>query len=613
MSKGRKAHTSKKKAAAVLVSSAMAVAPLLFQPTYELAHANESYPPEYPVFDSDVLGDRTVSLGSSQAIIDLNELYPNARYFEFNVESDNTDVAINEPGYDVEGLLKIHPIAPGTATFTVKYSVGLDETEHMVYEEDQFQVTVVSGSVPERKYDISDVIKKMVSSPSDFTTADSVKSLMGGIKPDLLRNQMAGNHAPQLNTGHSLPANFNVQLFDELELGDLSNYFTDPDGDELYVSFIPIPDSNGQYNDSAQIYDGSEGAGSEWRIYGDYEGTSYFRLVVWDDHGGIADSATFSVTVLGDGNTAPHLNPNNVVANHFYNAGNGNKMFLGNNSEIDLDDVFIDDQEDYIMYDVEVEEMPSGSTSIISKNYSLDSSKLSWSWDTFHTYGTVQKIKKIKAYDSRHMYTPTEVTVDIERFALEPDQTEPFPALTSMYQSLDLQDPEKTSSLVLNVDAAFGEGAIVNNSDIQSIGTSSVTGSVYEFNTIKFVAPTTTDATENKVKVYAHSMDGSKLYLDDFNFKVVPLPLDAYGLSTSSIRFEDLYPDTLDSFYVEGGYALNNDAISVIDDLYGNEILFETSGAVSINAPEGTTVMIVLHPNDGARVYYVPFTKENTY
>ncbi|RTE04849.1 hypothetical protein [Paenibacillus whitsoniae] len=611
MGKVRKAHIKKKRATAVLVSSAMAVAPLLFQPTYERAHANESYPPEYPVFDSDMLGDRTVSLESSQAIIDLFGLYPNARYSKFIVESDKPDVAINEPGYDVEGLLKIHPIAPGTATFTVKYSVGLDETEHMVYDEDQFQVTVISGNVPERKYDISDIIKKMISSPSDFTTADSVKGLMGGIKPDFLRNQIAGNHAPQLKTGNPLPTNFNVQLFDELELGDLSDYFIDPDGDELYVSYIAIPDSNGEYNDSAHIYNGSESDEPEWRVSGDYEGTSYFRLMAWDDHGGVADSATFSVTVLGDGNTAPHLNPNNVVASHFYNAGNGNKMFLGKNSEIDLNDVFRDDQEDYIMYDVEVEEMPSSSTSTFTRSYSLSSSKLSW--DSFQTYGTVQKIKKIKAYDSKHLYTPTEVTVDIERFALEPDQTEPFPALTSMYQSIDLQDPEKTSSLVLNVDAAFGEDVNVGPTDIKSNGFGSVTAEVYGTDSIKFVAPTTEDPSINKIKVYAHSTDGSKLYLDDFNFKVVPLPLDAYGLSTSSIRLEDLYPDTLDSFYVEGGYALNNDAISVIDDLYGNEILFETAGAVSINAPEGTTVMIVLHPNNGARVYYVPFTKENTY
>ncbi|MGG1551370.1 hypothetical protein [Paenibacillus ferrarius] len=621
MSKGRKANIKRKRAAAVLVSSALAVAPLLVQAPYAGATVVTEPPPSEappmgePFFQGDVLGDRIVSLEGPQTIVDLRSIFytvgTNPMYLDFSIESSDESVAYNERGYEEGGLLKIHPVAAGTATFTV--TVYQYESE---YAELEFNVTVVDGSGAERKLDISDIVKKMMSytgAENPFTDKDNVSELLAGIKPTSLPYDVPRNHVPEFNEQTPI-SDVEVAVGQTVTLGDLRSHFSDADNDILFYTYTPVegPEGEFEYN-GTNLYDESYGSGSDWKVYGGYyPGTSYYRIIAFDGRGGIVDSNTIAITTTEttEGvNQPPTLNTSNPVSS-FFSSGYDKTMYLSDGAVLNLNDMFQDPDSEALTYEVEVNEhvLVSNSPDYVysdeNRTYTLPGRTLSLHsfGDLGITYNDINHINKIIAHDEVSGKSVT-LNTNIQR-----GDYNPFPETTSMYVSTS----DLTSSYLLNIgsEVGFGNGSYtyVLPEDIHPVGQGSVTASVYqnEYETqfLKFKAGTEVQPNTSKIKIYAHDRENlNVLYQDDFNYSVVsPEMTTIPGLNIPGIDLKNLFPnDWWDPNF--GNYiSVLSEESNITWELFSGRYLKLTS-----SVPTDTKVTFKIDPRDGTQVYYVPY------
>ena len=493
-----KPYSKKEKTAAVILSSVLMSVPFLFDSAYYVqATATESSSPTYKSIDR--LGNIIVPLSGSTTTLDLNSIYGTGNSY-FYVTSSNDAVAYNEIGHDSAGVLKIHPNMVGTATFTVSYSQG-----NYVYN-DVFNVTVDSTITVERKFDITDTVKRILVDPSLYTSTSSVKELLSGIGPAKTLGSLEGTHPPVLQPENPFH-NHEYKLGHSEPLGDLRPFFSDTDDqNSIHISVLRTSGS------AASILQSTDG--QSWSIEAQNLGISTFIVVARDSYGGVVTTGPFTVNVTE--NQVPIIDPSSTLASHL--SQEDHMLYLSSNSQVDLDEIFYDS--DKLHYKASVNYYNSGMvTQTIDLNDYSDNSTHILSWDLIKNQlpegiESSVSITGLFAYDD---YNPNPTILNV--LIKEDDYSNDFPEIFDMYAS----NEAGTSSYLLDYER-LGLGNGISLVSFQS-DNNAVTGAVYNYNYndyFKFDAGAVPDEKSRfKVLSTLNETDGRVWYQNDIVVNVI--------------------------------------------------------------------------------------------
>lgn len=591
MSKKYKLYSKKEKTAAVILSSALMSVPFLFDSAYHVqATVTESISPTYKSIDK--LGNIIVPLSGSTTTLDLNSIYGTSNSY-FYVTSSNDTVAYNEVGHASAGVLKIHPNMVGTATFTVSYSQG-----NYLYN-DVFDVTVDSTITVERKFDITDTVKRILVDPSLYTSASSVKELLSGIGPAKTLGNLEGNHPPVMQ-----PENpFNNQEYEQGHsepLGDLRLFFRDTDyQNSIHISVLRTSGTAASFLQSTD--------GQSWSIEAQNMGISTFVVVARDSYGGVMTTAPFTVTVTE--NQDPIIDTSNALANHL--SDEDHMLYLSSNSQVDLDEIFYDS--DKLHYKAKISYFDSGTvTQTINIIDNSENSTHILSWDLIKNQlpegiESSVSITELFAYDDYNS-NPASLNVLIEE-----DDYNNFPEMFDMYAS----NEAGTSSYLLDYERR-GLGGGISLLNIRS-DNNAVTAAVYEQNNnnyFKFNAGSVPDE-KSRIKVLSvlNESLGNVWYQNDIVVNVIsPSNTPQYPAGVPAISLSNLYyPDDEINWNMNFNDYVTLSTVTAVT--YNSDESGDYTVRISDSEPAGTRTILTIDPDARdeeyfeSRVFIVPIIK----
>ncbi|MBP1965239.1 hypothetical protein J2Z65_004476 [Paenibacillus aceris] len=602
MGREQKNFRNKKKIVGAIASTAMLAVPFMAVPV--AANTEVELPVEHvDHIDTIVIpanGTKYIDLDALRALYDAADLNITQNENEMNTARGSRTLGVDE-------FYEIKAGEIGKATFTVsgmKYPAG-EEMSYLPFT-DSFEVVVVpnTGDPDTYKFDLSNVFTMMSQMPLELQSHDKVKSLLGNVSPLTIVNDSPidyhlDNSAPyQLNMTNRLQGVVGEKISRETIRASLQSYFGDYDYDELDVVFIDRNNPNIRID---EVYDNSHGYELTPLTAGDFD----LNVLVVDHHGGMTRGIIpFHCTV----NTPPQLKTDSVLAKHFSLDGVNNPiMYLSNDAEIDLSEVFFDAENSALDYEIVVEGYGSPGTAI--NTISLDSSPiLTWESLSSSMPNGIKRIKELRAHERENTSFQSVLNVDIEH-AIQ----DPFPASLDMYES----NASGTSSYIFDYKSDVGFDAFnyteITNADIHKRDSNAVTASVYQNVYLKFDAKGRTESL-SKIKIYGHNRETqSILYQDDFNFRVISTEDTLYPeTNIPAIRLRSLYPDYYNDGYWTGPYNIGQ-SVSVIPETYNDEIhwTYETSSLMSIrleaNVPTHTQILFKIDLDEGKRIYYVPY------
>lgn len=606
MGREQKTFRNKKKIVGAIASTAMLAVPFMAVP---VAANTES---ELPVAHIEKIDTIVISVNGTKYIdLDaLSKLY-DVDYVFVTQNENEMNTARGSRTLGVDDFYEIKAEDIGKATFTVS-GIKYIEGQEMPYRPftDSFEVVVVpnTGDPDTYKFDLSNVFTMMSQLPAELQTRDKVKSFLSNLSPETVVNDNPVdynlyNSAPyQLNMPNRFQGVVGEKISSETIRDSLHSYFGDYDYDELDVVFIDKSNPNIRIDEQ---YDESNETAMGYELTPLTPGDFGLNVLVVDHHGGMTRGIIpFHCTV----NTPPQLKTDSVLAKHFSLDGVNNPvMYLSNDAEIDLSEVFFDAEDSALDYEIVVEGYGSPGTAI--NTISLGSSPtLTWESLSSSAPNGIKSIKELRAHEHENMSFQSVLNVDIEH-AIQ----DPFPASLDMYES----NASGTSSYLFDYKSDVGFDAFnyteITNADIHNSDSVAVTASVYQNVYLKFDAKGKTESS-SKIKIYGHNRETqSILYQDDFNFRVISTEDTLYPeTNIPAIQLGSLYPDYDNDGYWTGPYNIGQ-AVSVIPETYNDEIYwtYETSSLMSIrledNVPSYTQILFKIDLDEGKRVYYVPY------
>jgi hypothetical protein len=338
-------------------------------------------------------------------------------------------------------------------------------------------------------------------------------------------------------------------------------------------------------------------------------GDAFLDVVVTDHNGGFTKG---HIPIHIEPYVAPpQFKPTSVVANHFRTVDISPTMYLSNDAEIDLNEIFYSEGD--LDYSVSVDYglyTPHTATLYLEN----DATKITWAnLNELLTQqrGTQDTVKNIRGITAANSDKETNLNVYIQHTTIDP-----FPASIDMYQT----NAAGTSSYILNYksDKGFnGNKIVISESDIQNNATTSVTAYVYQNDYLKFDFANGTNPNNSKVKIYAHDSNPNNLYLDDFNFKLVSPALTPLANSNiPTVHINRLYPEVSDTYWASRASELGNFITSErLQDVFleywkdqATQVVTVT-GVFRFEASQGAEVLLKIDPFNGAKVFNVPFIK----
>uniref|UniRef100_A0A4Y8Q9Y3 Uncharacterized protein n=2 Tax=Paenibacillus athensensis TaxID=1967502 RepID=A0A4Y8Q9Y3_9BACL len=485
----KKLFSRREKIIAAAVTAAMVTAPFALgveRPT--TVGAEVSMPPTTNV---DKVYDMVLPANGSSDIIDLNYLFGQEVWGLYTSSDEDQLLASIDQDLLMSGLLKVTTYDPQSLPATVSFTLSLSQPDSSTMQIEKFNVTIGLPTGADGHFDISDAVSYMNSNQGTYgpssVTPQLVSGLLGNIGPDASTfYQFPGNRKPVATSGgiqgQGLISGNDVSA-DEL-LGNLSDYFSDPDGQMLTYYF-------GSSN--TEVVRTYLGEGGDWRFCADMPGDATISFVATDSMGGAAYK-TFNIHVDGEGsgNQAPY----------YYNTITTNYLYAG--ATIDLSDYFTDPDEDPISYELTV--MNSGGT---TSTTSLTGSLIQMS--NIPLYG---KIINVRAIDPEGAYEDMEVNIS----RMSPN-------------ALDTQSLYTGSSYLLDLNSVFNLGSNISYSVITyDMVDASIVDDVY----LKVDTPVDGNAL---LHVYAYDNDNNKTYQDDLEVQVL-----TFGDTNGMVHIPTLFP-----------------------------------------------------------------------
>lgn len=603
----KKKFISKKKLIGTIASTAVLAAPWVIAPSqYSYANPEVTLP--------------TVSLDKIHTIV----LPKNGvKYIDFQTLYNLEDIHVTTSGSDkvaagfsfwdeTETIYKVQALDIGDATFTVTGVGYANEDVGYVNFTDTFKVIVVDNSAnpDDYKFDIMKAID-LLTQPTQ--SKDNATAILQNITPETVKNtdpfSYNNYNTPPIQVTPTSPSVLYAEVGVPIQLSSIKyqigNYFSDPDNTIYY--------GEGERNDGISLV--SIESNAKINVSPNYEvvpvtdGDAFLDVVVTDHNGGFTKGhiPIHIETYVA----APQFKPTSVVANHFRMVDFSPTLYLSNDAEIDLNEIFYSEGD--LDYSVSVEYgLQTPHTAILS----LDNEGTTITWTKLNTLLTQQKatqdsVKNIKGITATNSDKETELMVNIQHTTIDP-----FPASIDMYQT----NTAGTSSYILNYksDKGFnGNKMVINESDIQNNTPNSVTAYVYQNDYLKFDFADGTNPNISKVKIYAHDSNPNNLYLDDFNFKLVSPSLTPLANSNiPTVHINRLYPEVSDTYWASRASDLKNFiTLETPDDVFLEYWKDQLTNIVTVTAifpngtSQGTEVLLNIDPFNGTKVFNVPFIK----
>ncbi|NQX61564.1 hypothetical protein [Paenibacillus qinlingensis] len=620
----KKKLISKKKLIGTIASTAVLAAPLVLAPSqYSYATPIGTPPP--------------VNLDKIHTIV----LPKNGvKYFDFQALYQAENIHITTSGSENvkagfsfwdEGIYEVRALDIGDATFTVSGIGHSDEQEGYVNFTDTFKVIVVANTANPDAYKF-DIVKAFDLLIQPTQSKDNTIAILQNIAPETVENTEPFSYNtdntppyPIIPTSPSvLQAEVGVPIDSWSIKYQIGSYFSDDysilcygeeegeeegeEGGEFTRSCLSLVsvESNASIN-VTPIYEGEALVDQE--VVPVTEGTAYLDVVVTDHEGGFTKG---HIPIhVNPYVAAPQFKPTSVVGNHFRMPDVSPTLYLSNDAEIDLNEIFYSEGD--LDYSVSVEYglyTPHTATLYLDN----DASQITWTklnellTQQMDTQDTVRNIRGITAEISGK---ETNLDVYIQHTTIDP-----FPATIDMYQS----NSAGTSSYTLNYksDKGFnGNKMLVNLSDIQNNNPTSVTAYVYQNDNLKFDFANEINPNISKVKVYAHDSIPGNLYLDDFNFRLVSPALTPLANSNiPTVHIKRLYPEVSDTYWEnragELGSFITSERIQDVFLEYWKDQptqVVTVTGVFRYEAAQGSQVLLNIDPFNGAKVFQVPFIK----
>ncbi|MBD0381078.1 hypothetical protein [Paenibacillus sedimenti] len=367
------------------------------------------------------------------------------------------------------------------------------------------------------------------------------------------------NQKPELK-GSNPFSNLNMAVGSQSQLevdSDLTNYFTDPDFDSITVSF--------EQNDFVSIWQDGE----NWYIQAteninSAELTTVVNVTVNDGWGGVLN-VPFNVRIYDE--FYGENQPPELVNIPFTD-------YLSKDAIIDLNNYFIDSDEDILHYSIKV----MNSNNVVS----LEPIGLEGSFLTTNDIPFLGAIREIIASDGE---SETKVDVEIRR-----SHANPFPQIQTLYLG---------SSYIFDLNHVFSSNINFNDTKIlvsDSENSESVTASVYEDHYLKLNANQLTS--ELVVKLLAHDTEVDKWYQDDFILESIPMD-DELG-----IHLPTLYPgSTGDGLW----YIYEHTTVEPSDT--GAFLTYASGDYVKLQTQSEGTYTVTIDPDHGERVFYIKINR----
>lgn len=603
MTEKKKAFSKKEKIAGAIASAAIMAVPFMVTPAQQGYATTSSNSPTPTAVEK--ITTIVIPLNGTK-YIDLDALY-SAKYMQVGQNQTELNIAEGKFALGNGGIYEITASSIGKATFTV---TGTRYEPSYTQITDTFQVIVVptTASTDEYKFDITEVLNVMKQYAVEDQTSDQVKGLLRNVSPVTVANYDPFEYASTNSAPYQLETTDKIQGFvgETIESWQINqqiyDYFGDSNENMLDVIYI---DKNNEHIIIEESYEGEAFLGYELTplTAGDFD----LDVLVVDHHGGFTKGKIpFHIEGV---NNPPIIRKNSVLAQHFQSDPLNSVLILSQNAEIDLSEIFFDEDMSSIQYEVIVEAFssPDNTTHTIE----LGSLPM-FSWESLDNLfeGSITRVKEVRAFDNRYPNEPAVLDVDIIQ-----TEYDPFPASIEMYKS----NTAGTSSYILDYQSELGFGGYnytwIEQSDIHNDVTNAVTASVYQNVYLKFDAKNYTTNSLEKIKVYAHNRETTSiLYQDDFNFKVIS-PEDTRNPATNlpAISPRPLYPYHDDNYWAGSFYF--REYVSVLPGEYNNDSswTFETGSTVTMlltgNVPTATQVVFKIDPDDGKRIFYVPYIK----
>jgi hypothetical protein len=620
----KKRLISKKKLIGTLASTVALAAPLVLAPS-QFSYAYDEG--ELPSVSLDkihtiVLPKNGVKYIDFHALYDLNDIN------DIHVTDSGSDKVAAGFSFwdDSETIYEVKALNIGNATFTVTGEGFSYEHEGYVNFTDTFKVIVVDNSAnpDDYKFDIFNASDLLTQSTQ---TMDGAIAILENIAPVTVENTGPFSYnnfnTPPIQVTPTSPSVLYAEVGVPIQLSSINyqigNYFEDDYSSVCYgeegegegegthdcISLVSI-ESNAKINVSP-IYEGEALIDKE--IVPLVAGNAFLDVVVTDHNGGFTKG---HIPIYIEPYVAPpQFKPTSVVANHFRTVDISPTMYLSNDAEIDLNEIFYSEGD--LDYSVSVDYglyTPHTATLYLEN----DATKITWAnLNELLTQqrGTQDTVKNIRGITAANSDKETNLNVYIQHTTIDP-----FPASIDMYQT----NAAGTSSYILNYksDKGFnGNKIVISESDIQNNATTSVTAYVYQNDYLKFDFANGTNPNNSKVKIYAHDSNPNNLYLDDFNFKLVSPALTPLANSNiPTVHINRLYPEVSDTYWASRASELGNFITSErLQDVFleywkDQATQFVTvTGVFRFEALQGAEVLLKIDPFNGAKVFNVPFIK----
>ncbi|WP_246302935.1 hypothetical protein [Paenibacillus plantarum] len=539
--------------------------------------------------------------------IDLAALY-NAEDFTIRLVEENGYASI-EPTFGHDGIYEIKANEIGTSTFTIFATQ---------YEADQitdtFKVVVVPTTEDpfEYNFDISKMTSEMI------TDLDGATGILQNISP-ISTNSYDPVQYPSSNTP---PYQYGeMEMIIQGRLGEsisgstlesqILDYFSDEDKDEYGEGheelFVIFKNEDTPFLHISHHYESGNVVRSDFTPT--TIGSFTLDVTITDHHGGFTNAKIpFEIHAPIP---APQIKSNSVVANHFRTVDISPIMYLSNDAEIDLNEIFYSEED--LDYSISVE---YGLYTPHTATLTLENDGTTLTWTKLNTLlnqkvNTQDSVKNIKRITATTSDKETELMVNIQHTTVDP-----FPASIDMYQT----NAAGTSSYILNFksDKGFNSNKIViHETDIQNKAANSVTAYVYQNDYLKFDFANGTSPNNSKVKIYAHDSNPNNLYLDDFNFKLVSPALTPLANSNiPTVHIKRLYPEVSDTYWESraselGSFITSERIQDVFLEYWKDQVtqVVTVTGVFRYEARQGSGVLLNIDPFNGTKVFQVPFIK----